>query len=82
MNTAPTNDRNALCPLCSGTHAVIASDSIGDRGETVSAEEAVMVAHYRAEVIARTAGEFKLFVPREKTSTPPRSATRRRAAHR
>lgn len=66
MNTAAAiNDRTARCPLCKGTHAVTAADSIGDRGETLSAAEAVMTAHYRDEVAARSAAPFQLFVPRK-----------------
>lgn len=58
---APVNDRNVVCHLCGETHTVTAADSVDDRGRTVDALEAVEVAHFRAEVLARSAGPFALF---------------------
>lgn len=57
--SAPSNDRTVACPVCGLSHLVTAEDAEG-----VSAQDAVMTAHFRLEVRNRTAGEFKLFVPR------------------
>ena len=42
------------------THAVTATDRIGDRGERVSDAEAMMVAHYRLSIAATSAAPFAL----------------------
>ena len=55
MKTSTT----ALCPICNATHTVTPAELVDDRtGAPLSAEEAVMTAHYRDEIIARSAAPF------------------------
>lgn len=56
------------CPLCSAAHAVTRTDGIDERGNPVSAADAMMTAHYREEMTARHTKPFQLFVPRVKSA--------------
>ena len=49
------------CPLCSAVHPLTSLDRVDDHGNPVSAREAQQVAHERAVIAKRSAGEFRLF---------------------
>lgn len=51
----------ARCPLCSAVHPLTSLDRVDDHGRPVSAREAQEVAHERAVIAKRSAGEFRLF---------------------
>lgn len=66
MNTATTNapkiaTRSIRCPKCGETHTVEHADWIDERGRMVRERDAVLCAHFRAEIAARSAGPFQLF---------------------
>ena len=50
-----------LCPACGQTHTVVRADWFDERGRKVSEREAVLCAHYRAEITERSKRPFQLF---------------------
>lgn len=48
------------CPRCGAAHTVTDADRVGERGERLGAEEALLTAHFRLAVAATSAGPFDL----------------------
>ena len=58
----------AVCPVCHETHELIPSDSAPDERGPVTPAEAQGTAHYRLEVMARSAAPFRLHGRRAQVS--------------
>lgn len=61
-------DRALVCATCGQTHLVTNADWHDERGARVPEAEAILCAHYRADLVARTERPFRLF--NRATSTP------------
>jgi phage terminase large subunit GpA-like protein len=74
MTTPKIATRSIRCPKCGESHTVEHADWIDERGRMVSERDAVLCAHYRAEIAARSAQPFQLF--RTPVATPAPKARR------
>lgn len=66
--------RSIRCPKCGESHTVEHADWIDERGRMVRERDAVLCAHFRAEIAARSAGPFQLFrtpAPAQPAAPPP-----------
>lgn len=59
------------CPLCSAVHTLTSLDRTDERGNPVSATDAMLTAHFREEMAARHAQPFQLFGRNTKPARKP-----------